>query len=199
MTWGNDPRVVRPVVGMMMRSRQAVVDYMTPLGLAHLMASGSSLRPGAVGRRPAGGRTGTRAIIIARTRAASASTAPRQRQQRRRAICAARSRHDSPTCNVGDDYLLWFHHVPWTYRWIGPDALGRARRTLRARRGRVEAMQREWQRWRRSSIPQRNAEVAAFLDVQHREANWWRDACIAYFQSLSHRPFPPGSRRPSIR
>ena len=40
MTWGNDPRLVAPVVGMMMGSRQAVVDYMTPLGLAHLMATG---------------------------------------------------------------------------------------------------------------------------------------------------------------
>jgi len=45
MTWGNDPRLVAPVVGIMMGSRQAVVDYMTPLGLAHLMGTGHHYGP----------------------------------------------------------------------------------------------------------------------------------------------------------
>ncbi|HYD37133.1 MAG TPA: alpha-glucuronidase family glycosyl hydrolase, partial [Allosphingosinicella sp.] len=46
MTWSNEPEVVEPVVAMMMRSRQAVVDYMTPLGLHHLMATGHHYGPG---------------------------------------------------------------------------------------------------------------------------------------------------------
>ncbi|HET9149066.1 MAG TPA: alpha-glucuronidase family glycosyl hydrolase, partial [Alphaproteobacteria bacterium] len=46
MTWGNDPRLVRPVVAMMMKSHQAVVDIMTPLGLAHQMASDHHYGPG---------------------------------------------------------------------------------------------------------------------------------------------------------
>src|SRR5690606_7641700 len=40
MTFSNDATFVAPVVGMMMASREAVVDYMTPLGLHHLMGSG---------------------------------------------------------------------------------------------------------------------------------------------------------------
>ncbi|RBF99487.1 alpha-glucuronidase, partial [Xanthomonas oryzae pv. oryzae] len=40
MTFSNDPAVVEPVVGMMLRSREAVVDYMTPLGLHDLMGRG---------------------------------------------------------------------------------------------------------------------------------------------------------------
>ena len=39
MTFGNDPRFVGAMVPMMMGSREAVVDYMTPLGLAHLMGT----------------------------------------------------------------------------------------------------------------------------------------------------------------
>ena len=39
MTWGNDPAVVAPIVEMMMQSRQAVVNYMTPLGLHHCVES----------------------------------------------------------------------------------------------------------------------------------------------------------------
>src|SRR5438876_9954979 len=40
MTFSNDSRVVRPVVAMMFASREAAVNYMTPLGLAHQMARG---------------------------------------------------------------------------------------------------------------------------------------------------------------
>ena len=39
MTFSNDPAFVRPVVAMMLKSREAVVDYLTPLGLHHLMAT----------------------------------------------------------------------------------------------------------------------------------------------------------------
>src|SRR5271168_426295 len=47
MTFSNDARFVAPTVAMMMGSREAAVDYMTPLGLAHLMASGHHYGPGA--------------------------------------------------------------------------------------------------------------------------------------------------------
>jgi alpha-glucuronidase len=39
---------------------------------------------------------------------------------------------------------------------------------------------------------ERYAQVSAFLAIQEKEAKWWRDATLAYFQSLSHRPFPSG-------
>jgi len=38
-TFSNDPAVVTPVTTMMMGSRQALVNYMTPLGLAHIMGT----------------------------------------------------------------------------------------------------------------------------------------------------------------
>ena len=46
MTFSNDPAFVTPVVAMMMGSREAVVDYMTPLGLHHQMARGHHYGPG---------------------------------------------------------------------------------------------------------------------------------------------------------
>ena len=46
MTYSNDARFVAPTVAMMMGSREAAVDYMTPLGLAHLMAAGHHYGPG---------------------------------------------------------------------------------------------------------------------------------------------------------
>jgi alpha-glucuronidase len=42
----------------------------------------------------------------------------------------------------------------------------------------------------------RFAQVAAFLAIQEKEAQWWRDACIAYFQTFSKRPLPAGFAPP---
>ncbi len=60
LTFGTDARLVEDIVGIMMRSREAVVNYMTPLGLAHLMATGASLRSRPLGRGsvPAGMESG---------------------------------------------------------------------------------------------------------------------------------------------
>ncbi|HMA22452.1 MAG TPA: alpha-glucuronidase family glycosyl hydrolase, partial [Gemmatimonadaceae bacterium] len=54
MTFSNDPRVVSRIEHMLLVSREAVVNYMTPLGLAHIMATGHHYGPGpwADGGRP---------------------------------------------------------------------------------------------------------------------------------------------------
>src|ERR1041384_1922073 len=46
-TLSNDPLVVAPVVDLMMKSRAALVNYMTPLGLVHIMATDHHYGPGA--------------------------------------------------------------------------------------------------------------------------------------------------------
>ena len=43
---------------------------------------------------------------------------------------------------------------------------------------------------------ERYAETTAFLGIQEKEALLWRDACIAYFQSISKRPLPAGYAPP---
>lgn len=196
MTWTNDPHAIRQVVGMMMSSRQAVVDYMTPLGLAHLMGTDHHYGPAPwVGdlRRPEWNpryyhRADARGIGFDRTPSGSNAVAQYAPE------VAARF---ADLRNVGDDYLLWFHHVPWdmrldTGRTVWDELVARYSRGV----DQVAAMQREWQRLRPILDAQRHAEVAAFLVVQHQEAKWWRDACIAYFQSVSHRPLPPGVEPP---
>jgi alpha-glucuronidase len=61
----------------------------------------------------------------------------------------------------------------------------------------VRAMRRRWQELAPFVDPVRHADVSAYLGVQEREASWWRDACIAYFQSVSRRPLPAGARPPA--
>ncbi len=58
-------------------------------------------------------------------------------------------------------------------------------------------MRSTWESLRPHVDPQRHSEVSAFLGIQQKEASWWRDASIAYFQSLSGRPLPPGFAPPS--
>jgi alpha-glucuronidase len=44
---------------------------------------------------------------------------------------------------------------------------------------------------------QRHAEVAAALDRERIEAKWWRDASVAYWQSLARLPLPSGHQPPA--
>jgi alpha-glucuronidase len=55
-----------------------------------------------------------------------------------------------------------------------------------------------WSRLGREIDPRRFAEVSELLRVQEREAQWWRDACIAYFRSVSGLPMPRGTKAPPL-
>jgi len=197
MTWGNDPRLVQRIGGMMASSRQAVVDYMTPLGLHHLMGTGHHYGPAPwVGNleRPDWNptyyhRADANGIGYDRTAAGSNAVA-----QYAPEVAARFAGLDT----VPDEYLLWFHHVPWDYRLHGAATVWE---TLVDRYDRGVAMvdlyERDWAGLKGKVDPERYAEVAAFLRIQHREASWWRDASIAYFQSVSKRPLPPGTAPPA--
>ncbi|RST30206.1 alpha-glucuronidase [Sphingomonas ginkgonis] len=197
MTWGNDPRLVDAIVPMMMGSRQAVVDYMTPLGLAHLMGTSHHYGPApwvADLARPDWNpvyyhRAGRDGIGFDRTATGSNAVAQYAPEVARRLADRAA---------VGDDALLWFHHVPWTWRLDTGRTLW-AELVHRYDRGvaTVVRMRATWDGLRGRVDPHRHAEAAAFLAIQEQEARWWRDACLAYFQSVSGQPLPAGTRPPA--
>ncbi len=195
MTWGRD--AADGVVRMMMGSREAVVDYMTPLGLGHLMATGHHYGPGpwvSDLARPEWNPVyyhKADAAGIGFDRAKSGSDALSQYAPE---VVKA---WGSPK-TIPENLLLWFHHVPWDYRtrsgrtlWdelvtrydAGVDYVGRMQADWAGLKGKVDAT-----RW---------AEVRDFLAIQHEEATWWRDASIAYFQSIAKRPLPAGHKPPA--
>jgi alpha-glucuronidase len=196
MTWSNDPRVVGPVVGMMMKSREAVVDYMTPLGLAHQMASSHHFGPGPwVHDQPAPlwnpiyyNRADAKGIGFDRTPTgtnAAAQYAPEL------ARC-----FDDVSC-VPQKYLLWFHHLPWNYRMgsgrtLWDELVGRYDDGVAS----VARMNRTWASLQPFIDSERHAQVAANLREQLVEARWWRNASIAYWQSFSRLPLPKGHAEP---
>jgi alpha-glucuronidase len=197
MTWGNDPRLVATLVPMMMRSREAVVDYMTPLGLHHLMGTGHHYGPApwvSDLSRPDWNPTyyhRADANGIGFDRTATGSNAVSQYAPEVAARFAS-------LAAVPDDYLLWFHHVPWDYRLSSGETLWQA--LARRYDLGVSAVEGEGATWTSLAPyvdPERHAEVAAFLRIQRDEAKWWRDASLAYFQSVSKRPLPKGVTPPA--
>ncbi|MDT8758537.1 alpha-glucuronidase [Sphingomonas psychrotolerans] len=196
MTWGNDPEITGPIVEMMMQSREAVVDYMTPLGLGHLMATGHHYGPGpwvADLARPEWNpvyyhKADANGIGFDRT--ARGTNAVGQYAPEVAAVFGDRKR-------VPEKYLLWFHHLPWDYRTrsgrsVWDELVTRYDQGVDA----VQAMQTAWEALKHRVDSQRWAEVRDFLAIQHDEAQWWRDASVAYFQSISKRPLPGGHAVP---
>jgi alpha-glucuronidase len=61
----------------------------------------------------------------------------------------------------------------------------------------VQAMRATWERIGGHVDPRRRADIAAFLAIQEKEARWWRDASLAYWQSVNARPLPPGYAPPA--
>jgi alpha-glucuronidase len=191
MTFSNDSSVVKPIKHMMLVSREAVVDYMTPLGLAHIMATGHHYGPGPWVDR---GRADQTPVYYHRAdtlgvgfdRTASGSNAVAQYFPPVRERFANRD-------SVPDSLLLWFHHVKWNERM-------RSGRTLwdelvhhyDAGIDSVRSMQRSWRRLEGAIDGARFHDVESFLDIQEHEARWWRDATLQYFQTFSRMPIPAG-------
>jgi alpha-glucuronidase len=44
---------------------------------------------------------------------------------------------------------------------------------------------------------ERHVEVANKLAIQERDASWWRDACLLYFQTFAKRSLPEGVEKPA--
>ena len=194
-TFGNDPKVVRTAVAMMMASRQAVVDYMTPLGLNMIMGHGTHYGPAPwddIGNRPdwkAPYYHHADAAGLGFDRTAGGSDALAQYFPPAAAKFADKS-------NL--DYLLWFHHVGWSEKLVTGRSLW-DELVVRYTAGvdAVKRMRAEWNGLKGRVDPERFALTARYLAIQQAEAQWWRDACLAYFQSFAKMPYPQGYAAPA--
>ena len=197
MTFTNESQAVGSIVEMMMASREAVVDYMTPLGLHHVMATGHHYGPGpwvADLARPEWNpvyyhQAGPSGIGFDRTATGSNAIA-----QYAPALAA---RWADPVTTPQTE-LLWFHHLSWDYRMpsgrpLWTDLVHTYDRGVAS----VAQMRRTWSGLETEIDSQRFEEVATFLAIQQNEARWWRDASIAYFSDVSGRPLPAGVTPPA--
>ncbi len=195
-TFGTDRQVIDTVTAMMMGSREAVVDYTGALGLAHLMATGHHYGPGpwvSELARPEWNPTyyhRADANGIGFDRTATGSNAVSQYAG---PVAKAFAKPET----TPESMLLWFHHVPWDRRMASGRTLWE---DLVAHYDRgvayVAQMQKQWGGLRPKIDAERWQKTATYLAVQEREARWWRDASLAYWMSVNHRPLPAGVRAP---
>ncbi|MFN3674774.1 MAG: alpha-glucuronidase family glycosyl hydrolase [Sphingomonas pseudosanguinis] len=195
-TFGNDRQVVDTVTAMMMGSREAVVDYTGALGLAHLMATGHHYGPGpwvADLARPEWNpvyyhRADAAGIGFDRT--ASGSDAVGQ-------YAGPVARAFAKPETTPESMLLWFHHLPWDRRMadgrtLWEDLVGHYDRGVAY----VGRMRQQWDSLKGKVDAEIWQKTATYLAIQEHEATWWRDASLAYWMSVNHRPLPAGVRPP---
>ena len=176
------------LISMMLRSREACVDYMMPLGLHHIFKFDHHMGPqpdGYIKSYPIEWcpvyyhRANGDSIGVDRTHTGSNAT----------------GQYPEPYCSLYDDvntcperYLLWFHRVPWTRRMNSGRTLWEEMQ-WRYNQGvsEVEDFIRVWQEVRPEIDEQRWNEVNDRLQRQLRDAKEWRDVCLGYFGKLQEK------------
>ncbi|MBN2612995.1 MAG: alpha-glucuronidase [Bacteroidales bacterium] len=196
MTFSNDPSFIQPVKEMMLASREFTVNYMTPLGLHHIMDEGHHHGPGPwiddAGRADWTSVYYHRAdsIGIGFDRSPAGSNAVEQYFSPVKEIFG-----NPETCP--DEYLLWFHRMKW-------NDITRSGRTLwdelcyryHAGVDSVRQMKKVWNALETKIDTERFGKVKMLLAIQEEEAVMWRDACLLYFQTFSGLPIPAGLEQP---
>lgn len=176
---------------MMLCSREAVVDYMMPLGLHHLFAFGHHYGP-EPWCNPEGARPDWLPSYYHRAdsagigfdRSPSGSNATAQYPEPYRSLYASAS-----TCP--DELLLWFHHLPWNYKMrSGATLWDELCRSYERGCITVSDMQKAWTAAKPYIDPQLYTDVETRLATQARDAQWWKDACLLYFGEFSGMPLP---------
>lgn len=195
-TFTNKPGFVEPIKSMMLASRETLVNYMTPLGLHHIMGYSHHYGPAPwYNKAPRADwnpvyfhRADSAGLGFDRTTTGSNALAQYKGE-------VGKLYGNVQTCP--EELLLWFHHVPWSYQmksgrtlweelcykyYTGADSVRQMRRT--------------WQRMKGMIDPERFEQVGMLLAIQEEEALWWRNACVLYFQTFARKPLPAGYEKP---
>ncbi|MBN1764486.1 MAG: hypothetical protein JW860_04450 [Sedimentisphaerales bacterium] len=181
MTWSNDPEVVEIIQKIMAGSWQACVDYMTPLGLHHLMAAGHHYGPGPDYVNPGRADWSSTYYHKADSKGIGFDRSETGSNGVSQYFPPLRQLWNSPrTCP--EKYLLWFHHLPWDYRMASGLTLWKE---LQAHYQKgvdyVNFMQNAWSSLNSKIDPQRFEQVRNRLAMQLENAVEWRDTSLEYF------------------
>ena len=193
-TFGNS---TAELVKLMLDSREACVSYMMPLGIHHIFAGTHHYGP-----EPWYSPKGLRAdwtppyyhkadsIGLGFDRTLTGSANVKQYPDK---LC--RLYNDINTCP--ENLLAWFHHVPWDHRMkSGRTFWDELCHKYDNGVHEVRHFLAVWDTMQPYVDTQRFNEVQHKLRIQARDAEWWRDACLLYFQTFSHRPIPQDVEHP---
>lgn len=189
-TYGNqDEKFTKPVEMMMMTSREACVNYMMPLGLHHIFKFDHHYGPepdGFIASYPLEWCPvyyhKADAQGVGFDRSSKGTDAVGQYPE------PYRSMYDNiETCP--EEYLLWFHHVPWTYKMKSGSTLWQEL-CMKYNMGvaMVEVYRDFWHTSAKQYMKGHEQEwqhTDSLLNVQLENAKEWRNTCLKYFQTFS--------------
>ena len=196
-TYSNKKEFIEPIKNMMLNSREAVVNYMDPLGLHHIFDTGHHYGPGpwvSNLSRPEWNpvyyhKADDKGIGFDRTPTGSNATAQYAPE-------ITKIYNDLKTCP--EEYLLWFHHLSWDHKLKNGQTLWNGM-ALKYQEGvdQVKGMITTWEVAKTHLSEEEFKEVRMLLEIQLKEAKWWRDACLLYFQTFSKKELPAGVENPA--
>ena len=184
-----DEKFTKPVEMMMMTSREACVNYMMPLGLHHIFKFDHHYGPepdGFIASYPLEWCPvyyhKADAQGVGFDRSSKGTDAVGQYPE------PYRSLYDNiATCP--EEYLLWFHHVPWTYKMKSGSTLWQEL-CMKYNMGvaMVEVYRDFWHTSAKQYMKGHEQEwqhTDSLLNVQLENAKEWRNTCLKYFQTFS--------------
>ncbi len=190
LTFSNEKTTVAQITAMLDQSWETCVNYMTPLGLHHIM--GWSHHYGPAPWIKDKHRADWTSVYYHKADSSGIGFDRTQSGSNALAQYAPEVRNlfsNKETCP--EKFLLWFHHVNWNskvksgntlwdeicYRYYqGADA--------------VKKMQQDWEAQKGKVDNERYEQVQQLLAIQYEEAVWWRNSCVLYFQTFSKQPIP---------
>ncbi len=196
MTFTNDQQFTDPIGEVMMESREAGVNYRSPLGLTHLYAQGHHYGPApwtsdllrADWTAVYYHKADEEGIGFDRTETGSNAI-----EQYHEPLQTQFSRVET----TPEDYLLWFHHVDWNYkmdsgRTLWEELVHKYYEGVEQ----VRWMQEQWNSIEGLIDQERFEHVKALLQIQEKDAVRWRNSCVLYFQTFSEMPIPDQYEKP---
>ncbi|HEY6502528.1 MAG TPA: alpha-glucuronidase family glycosyl hydrolase [Chitinophagaceae bacterium] len=195
-TFTNDKTTISAVKRIMLSSHETLVNYMTPLGLNHIMGNGHHYGPSPWSANLPRADWNpvyyhkADSIGVGFDRTVTGSNALIQYAKE-----VSDKWKDVNSCP--DEFLLWFHHARWDHKM-------RSGRTLweelcyKYYEGvdSIRAVQQQWNKLGKNIDKGRFDQVKMLLAIQVKEAIWWRNACLLYFQTFAKKPLPAGYEKP---
>jgi len=195
-TFNNNPGFVTSTKDIMMRSHETLVNYMTPLGLHHIMGNGHHYGPAPWSNnlpRPDWNpvyyhKADSFGIGFNRTSTGTNALAQFSKEFSNQYL-------DSNLCD--EKFLLWFHHVSWSHKMKSGKTLWEEL-CAKYYQG-VDDIKSSHQKWialEKYVDKERFDHVNMLLNIQVKDAIWWRNACLLYFQTFSKMPIPAKFEQP---
>lgn len=199
LTFNADPAFTAPATELMLGSREAAVDYMMPLGLHHIFAGNHHYGPEPwyyvdgirLDWTPLYYHKATADSIGFDRTVATGSGATGQY-----ATPVADVFESKQSCP--DNLLLFFQRMGWDEKVPGTETTLWYALCDRYSRGvgKARDMQITWDKLQPWVDAERFAAVQDKLKIQTHDAQWWKDACLLYFQEINGHPFPDDMERP---